>query len=341
MRALRVGSSMPGAPSATVCGFHTDCEASYRPEDINSSAAAWFTCNSTAQSLYRARSVRAADACTATASTGAYCLPHLELGAQPRVASGFVRRVELPHNQSYLLPYDEPSPKMGVTHYEADGRVVGALAELANTYRHGIFLNDFGAGVGQYGHALLAMRPNTKYLGYDGGEQLRYDALAALPQRANIACVRRSTRARAAGNVGKWTNGFVHWFDLTVPLALPRAEWVLSVEVGEHIPSKFEGTYLRNLHAHNCAGVILSWAALGQNGANHINNHKATVIRARMASLGYFVNETLTHALRYGAGMPRTVRIANIAAFERYKRVSPCTAHPPCAKTHNTMGPVG
>ena len=38
-----------------------------------------------------------------------------------------------------------------------------------------------------------------------------------------------------------------------------ESDWVLSLEVGEHVPSRYEDMYLRNLHAHNCKGIILSW----------------------------------------------------------------------------------
>ena len=289
------------------CGYAADCPPAYRPEEVNASAALWHLCNATGKQLLENQRERAAKACSRTSTTGGYCLPHLEVMAngEPRVASGLVRRIELPHNQSYLLPYDPTY--QSANHYEADGRVVATLAAMAlASPRHGLFLNDLGAGVGQYGHALLSIQPTAKYRGYDG-----------------------------AGNVRKWTNGFVHWVDLTMPMSLPRAQWVMSIEVGEHIPSRFEGAFFRNLHAHNCVGVILSWAALAQDGQGHINNHKSSYVAETMRSLGYFVNANLTNSLRRGAaipGMPYTARVKNIAAFERFEHVSPCTALPPqCA----------
>ena len=63
-------------------------------------------------------------------------------------------------------------------------------------------LADFGAGVGAYGHALLTLDPSIRYAGYDG-----------------------------AGNVEYVTSEFVRWFDLSLPLSLPKADWVLSLEV--------------------------------------------------------------------------------------------------------------
>ena len=39
----------------------------------------------------------------------------------------------------------------------------------------------------------------------------------------------------------EYTNGFVRYVDLT-SLHLGVSEWVLSLEVGEHVPSEFEST---------------------------------------------------------------------------------------------------
>ena len=64
-----------------------------------------------------------------------------------------------------------------------------------------------------------------------------------------------------------------------MPLSF-RADWVLSLEVGEHVPPAHEMMYLRNLHAHACQGLVLSWAYLGKYGVGHVNTPR-TVIFAR------------------------------------------------------------
>ena len=56
-----------------------------------------------------------------------------------------------------------------------------------------------------------------------------------------------------AGNVERVSGGFTSFVDLTVPVSLPRADWVLVLEVGEHVPSALEEVLVRNVHAHNCA----------------------------------------------------------------------------------------
>ena len=75
---------------------------------------------------------------------------------------------------------------------------------------------------------------------------------------------------RAYGNVESYTNGSLRFADLSVPLALPRSDWVVSLEVGEHILWRYEAFFLCNLHYH---GVILSWASLGQTGYYHSNQY--------------------------------------------------------------------
>jgi hypothetical protein len=72
----------------------------------------------------------------------------------------------------------------------------------------------------------------------------------------------------------------------------------MSLEVGEHIPSKYEGVLIRNLHRHNCRGIILSWGILGQGGLNHINNHSNEYLTEVFVKLGYARDLALETLLR-------------------------------------------
>ena len=70
--------------------------------------------------------------------------------------------------------------------------------------------------------------------------------------KVRACCAGVATTAPATRRIHRLV-GFV---DLTLPsLALER-DWVVSLEVGEHIPREHEYTFLRNLHAHNCVGVL-------------------------------------------------------------------------------------
>ncbi len=174
------------------------------------------------------------------------------------------------------------SRKIHKTEELPDGRVISIpQAHVSASERLGFVItemiknenvtsvSDFGAGVGQYGHYFKTRIPDLVYYAYDG-----------------------------AGDIESFTNGFVKYSDFTQPLELPITEWVMSLEVGEHIPSKYEGMFIRNLHRHNCKGVILSWGVLGQGGENHINLHSNIYIEEIFDELGYYRDLTLEEILR-------------------------------------------
>ncbi len=119
-------------------------------------------------------------------------------------------------------------------------------------------VSDFGTGVGQYGYYLKTNIPDLIYYGYDG-----------------------------ASNVKSFTHGFVRYADFTHSLDFPIIKWVLSLDVGEHIPSKYEGMFIQNLHCHNCNSIILSWGILGQVGGNHINLQTNEYIEKIFQEIGY------------------------------------------------------
>lgn len=199
-----------------------------------------------------------------TGRTGGFCLfpggPNLTLSGRPTV----------PLPNGYVPP---------------DGRllkfIVVSIFDLAAAgapgSRRPLSVLDLGAGVGQYGHALLSLRPHTRWMGFDG-----------------------------AGNVEEMSNGFVGYADLTLPAALPRADWVVSLEVAEHVTSVHEATLVRNLHVHNCRGVIISWAALGQKGTGHVNNHGQHYIVSLFDELGYDFDARQSRDLRADRGPPAT-----------------------------------
>jgi len=171
--------------------------------------------------------------------------------------------------------HSDANYSLSAGHVEADFGFVSALLmnvllkEGVDSVSSPPSISDFGAGVGQFGHALRARLPDLEYYGYDG-----------------------------AGNVEEFTENYIHFIDLTQPLNLRRTDWVLSSEVGEHIPHSFEKQVIANIHAHNCKGVILTWAILNQNGKGHINNHSNSYLIQIFEGLGYKHNEELSKILR-------------------------------------------
>jgi len=64
----------------------------------------------------------------------------------------------------------------------------------------------------------------------------------------------------------------VHSADLGRPLELWRKfDWVICLEVAEHIPPDLTGIFLRNLDEHATSGIVLSWARPGLQGIGFAN----------------------------------------------------------------------
>ena len=94
-------------------------------------------------------------------------------------------------------------------------------------------------------------------------------------------------------------------------VAAPR-DWVLSLEVGEHLPRAHEGAFMENLHRHNSRGMVLSWALKGQGGTGHVNEQDNDYIKAKICAKGYVNDLDAEQALRAAAAFPyfkRTIMV--------------------------------
>jgi hypothetical protein len=79
------------------------------------------------------------------------------------------------------------------------------------------------------------------------------------------------------------TDNRVKFLDLTLPIYhLKTYDWVVSVEVAEHIPKEFEHIYVDNLVRHAKEGIILSWSKVGQIGHSHVNNQNFDYVKSIM-----------------------------------------------------------
>lgn len=115
---------------------------------------------------------------------------------------------------------------------------------------------DFGCGHGKY-TLLLEQEINTD--GFDGNP-----------------------------NTKTLTNGLCSVLDLSQPIQLEKKyDWILSLEVGEHIPKELENNFISNLDNNNTKGIILSWAIPGQGGHGHYNEQSNDYIKNRFLKLGY------------------------------------------------------
>jgi len=95
------------------------------------------------------------------------------------------------------------------------------------------------------------------------------------------------------------TGGAVRFLDLSVPqLWLPRYDWVVCLEVVEHIPSEFESIVLDNVIRPAKVGVVLSWANPTQPGVEHVNARPAEYVEEELRRRGLMPDVDATQQLR-------------------------------------------
>lgn len=147
------------------------------------------------------------------------------------------------------------------------------LAAYLSNLLAGKCVASFGDGPGIYHDLILQMRQVKCYDAYDGAPF------------AEIT-----------------TNNSVKFLDLSVPIYhLPQYDWIVSMEVAEHIPKQFEKVYLDNLVRHAKEGIILSWAQPGQEGHSHVNNQPFDYVKKEMELRGFFHNQTDSEKLKENA----------------------------------------
>ena len=100
-------------------------------------------------------------------------------------------------------------------------------------------------------------------------------------------------------NIMDVSKGSVTELDLASPVPnIYQRDWVLCLEVGEHIPIQKEDMFVRNLILLNRKGIVLSWAAPGQRGKGHVNCRSTEYVRDRIGRCGYTVDDEKTKELR-------------------------------------------
>jgi SAM-dependent methyltransferase len=116
---------------------------------------------------------------------------------------------------------------------------------------------DLGCGDGSYTHKLRS--DGLKVVAVDGN-----------PNTQDIT--------KGAGVVANFCNPL--WLGL-------QFDWVLSLEVGEHVPKEYEKNLLDIVSRHSRNGVVLSWAVPGQMGLGHVNCQTNEHIIREMDNRGF------------------------------------------------------
>ena len=144
------------------------------------------------------------------------------------------------------------------------------LVKALSKFFKGKTVGSFGDGPGAYKREILKL-----------GEVKLYDAFDGAP-----FCEETS-------------EGRVKFLDLTAPqYGLPIYDWIISLEVAEHIPNKSESVYLDNIARHSREGVVLSWAVPGQGGLAHINNRPLEYVLKVMDERGFKIDKKSSKLLQ-------------------------------------------
>jgi len=100
-------------------------------------------------------------------------------------------------------------------------------------------------------------------------------------------------------NTPQMTDGLCGIKDLSEPFLFDKKfDWVMSLEVGEHLPKKFESIFIDNLVNNAKTGVLVSWAVKGQGGVGHYNEQNNDYIIKQFEKRGMFYDEDTSNLLR-------------------------------------------
>jgi len=172
------------------------------------------------------------------------------------------------HEHGYWLTAQPDAPTETGIRHRLDKSLLMALVTVFD----GAHVLDLGCGSG--GYYVRALRAaGVMADGYDGNPNTLLDS-----------------------------EGICQVADLTVPLVLPPVyNWVLCLEVGEHVPVQYEKEILDNV-ARNCLfGAVLSWGIPGQDGQGHVNCRDNVYIQDQMAARGLVHDDDTARHLREAA----------------------------------------
>jgi len=184
----------------------------------------------------------------------------------------------------------------GFRAYHMDSPLATAIATLLGRGQRNLTMLDMGAGKGLYVRFLSTVLGMTHVEGIEG-----------------------------VRNIEKLTNGRIKQADFTIPFERCRAfDVVMCLEVAEHIPTKSEETFLRNVNCSATRGLIMSWAPPGQGGSGHVNLRSRKEVLSLVGSYGFVLDGAAT---RFLGGQARLLWFKNnVLALQRSGERSPFEA---------------
>ncbi|KAG7156863.1 hypothetical protein Hamer_G024104 [Homarus americanus] len=154
-----------------------------------------------------------------------------------------------------------------------------------------LVVGDLGAGLGHYGQCFLRL-----------AKPLVISANMSEIKLMNQTFYKKMSESRLLGTpqvIKSWQAGNIGVVDLMIPVDLGRKfDWIMSLEVGEHIPKAGEKNFIDNLVKHACVGVVLSWAVPGQGGHSHVNCRTNDYVKDQMAKRGLESDQETEYKLR-------------------------------------------
>jgi hypothetical protein len=115
-------------------------------------------------------------------------------------------------------------------------------------------------------------------------------------------------------------------YDDVMVLDLTKRRWVginyeliLCLEVGEHIPKKYEQVFIDNVCEFVSKDLILSWAIPGQGGTGHFNEQPNEYVIEKFVKKGLVFDEGASIALRNAASLKWFRN--TLMKFERGRRI--------------------
>lgn len=161
---------------------------------------------------------------------------------------------------------------IGDSEHVTDWKLAEAIAKFLQK-EQATTLVDFGCGDGDYVNYFIKQGIDT--IGYDGNPV------------TEIA-----------------SGGTCFVLDLSNLIDLNnRFDWVMSLEVGEHLPKRYETVFIENLVRHAKNGLVLSWAIKGQGGTGHFNEQNNDYIKKIFADLGWINDIETENQLREQASV--------------------------------------
>jgi|TARA_R110002126_G_scaffold14817_2_gene61658 2-polyprenyl-3-methyl-5-hydroxy-6-metoxy-1,4-benzoquinol methylase len=100
-------------------------------------------------------------------------------------------------------------------------------------------------------------------------------------------------------NTPEMTDSLGKVLDLSKEFDLGKTfDYVVSLEVAEHIPKKFQDVYVNNLIKHTDSYLIISWALDGQGGDGHVNEQNEDYVLNLFDKLGMTYHQDISQILR-------------------------------------------